>query len=179
MASALTVSGFDTREFAFYGFLPRQKKELRDKLTAMKQSGVPIAVVHESPHRVIDLVRAVTETLPGCRISASCDLTKLYEKTIRGTAQEVLEQLLANEKAEKGEYCLVLDMSGVTLDVPQAAPDASLEAQLFEALMDGCDWREAGERLTARGAKRNDVYRARTAVQRFLEEMTGEDETDE
>ncbi len=179
MASALSVSGFDTREFAFYGFLPRQKKELRDKLTAMKQSGVPIAVVHESPHRVIDLVRAVTETLPGCRISASCDLTKLYEKTIRGTAEEVLEQLLANEKAEKGEYCLVLDMSGVTLDVPQAAPDASLEAQLFEALMDGCDWREAGERLTARGAKRNDVYRARTAVQRFLEEMTGEDETDE
>ena len=179
MASALSVSGFDTREFAFYGFLPRQKKELRDKLTAMKQSGVPIAVVHESPHRVIDLVRAVTETLPGCRISASCDLTKLYEKTIRGTAQEVLEQLLANEKAEKGEYCLVLDMSGVTLDVPQAAPDASLEAQLFEALMEGCDWREAGERLTARGAKRNDVYRARTAVQRFLEEMTGEDETDE
>ena len=179
MASALSVSGFDTREFAFYGFLPRQKKELRDKLTAMKQSGVPIAVVHESPHRVIDLVRAVTETLPGCRISASCDLTKLYEKTIRGTAEEVLEQLLANEKAEKGEYCLVLDMSGVTLDVPQAAPDASLEAQLFEALMEGCDWREAGERLTARGAKRNDVYRARTAVQRFLEEMTGEDETDE
>lgn len=179
MASALSVSGFDTREFAFYGFLPRQKKELRDKLTAMKQSGVPIAVVHESPHRVIDLVRAIVETLPGCRISASCDLTKLYEKTIRGTAEEVLEQLLANEKAEKGEYCLVLDMSGVTLDVPQAAPDASLEAQLFEALMDGCDWREAGERLTARGAKRNDVYRARTAVQRFLEEMTGEDETDE
>ena len=179
MASALSVSGFDTREFAFYGFLPRQKKELRDKLTAMKQSGVPIAVVHESPHRVIDLVRAIVETLPGCRISASCDLTKLYEKTIRGTAEEVLEQLLANEKAEKGEYCLVLDMSGVTLDVPQAAPDASLEAQLFEALMEGCDWREAGERLTARGAKRNDVYRASTAVQRFLEEMTGEDETDE
>ncbi|MCI7736082.1 MAG: 16S rRNA (cytidine(1402)-2'-O)-methyltransferase [Clostridiales bacterium] len=179
MASALSVSGFDTREFAFYGFLPRQKKELRDKLTAMKQSGVPIAVVHESPHRVIDLVRAVTETLPGCRISASCDLTKLYEKTIRGTAQEVLEQLLANEKAEKGEYCLVLDMSGVTQETPKAAPDVSLEAQLFEALMEGCDWREAGERLTARGAKRNDVYRARTAVQRFLEEMTGEDETDE
>ena len=30
MASALSVSGFDTREFAFYGFLPRGKKELRE-----------------------------------------------------------------------------------------------------------------------------------------------------
>ena len=38
MASALSVSGFDTREFAFYGFLPRQKKELEKKLLAMKRS---------------------------------------------------------------------------------------------------------------------------------------------
>lgn len=30
--SALSVSGFDTREFAFYGFLPREKKDLREKL---------------------------------------------------------------------------------------------------------------------------------------------------
>ena len=30
MASALSVSGFDTREFAFYGFLPRQKRELSE-----------------------------------------------------------------------------------------------------------------------------------------------------
>jgi 16S rRNA (cytidine1402-2'-O)-methyltransferase len=35
MASALSVSGFDTREFAFYGFLPRAKKELREKLLAL------------------------------------------------------------------------------------------------------------------------------------------------
>jgi hypothetical protein len=45
MASALSVSGFDTREFAFYGFLPRGKKELREKLLAMKKSGVPVGVV--------------------------------------------------------------------------------------------------------------------------------------
>ncbi|MFQ9447771.1 MAG: hypothetical protein ACLR4A_10830 [Christensenellales bacterium] len=41
---------------------------------------MPIAVAHESPHRVIDLVSVICETLPGCRISASCDLTKLHEK---------------------------------------------------------------------------------------------------
>lgn len=170
MASALSVSGFDTREFAFYGFLPRQKGELRDKLVAMKRSGVPIAVVHESPHRVVDLVETIAGTLPGCRVSASCDLTKLYEKTIRGTADEVLALLRANEKAEKGEYCLVLDMSGAALPEQPAASAASLEAQIFEELLSGCDWREAGERLMARGEKRNDVYRARNRVRRFLEE---------
>ena len=184
MASALSVSGFDTREFAFYGFLPRGGKELREKLLAMRRSGVPVAVVHESPHRVIDLVEEIARTLPGCRVSASCDLTKLYEKTIRGDAQDVLAMLRANEKAEKGEYCLVLDMSGVTLDEEEPLPQASLEAQLFEELLCGSDLRAAGERLMERGAKRNEVYRARTNVQRFLEDMieqatAGEDESDE
>jgi len=182
MASALSVSGFDTREFAFYGFLPRGRKELREKLVAMKRSGVSVGVVHESPHRVIDLMEAVADTLPGCRVSASCDLTKLYEKTIRGDARDVLAMLRANEKAEKGEYCLVLDMSGVQLPEEAPASQASLEAQLFEELLCGSDLRAAGERLMERGAKRNDVYRARTNVQRFLTDMieqAGEDEDDE
>ena len=183
MASALSVSGFDTREFAFYGFLPRQKKELREKLLSMKRSGVPVGVVHESPHRVIELVRVIAETLPGCRVSASCDLTKLYEKTIRGTADEVLDMLEGNAKAEKGEYCLVLDMSGVQLEEQKAASSASLEAQLFEELLNGFDIRQASITLTERGHKRNDVYKARTNVQRFLDDLiadyTFEEEEDD
>ena len=183
MASALSVSGFDTREFAFYGFLPRQKKELREKLLSMNKSGVPVGVVHESPHRVIELVRVIAQTLPGCRISASCDLTKLYEKTIRGTADEVLEMLESNAKAEKGEYCLVLDMSCVQLPEQEEASSASLEAQLFEELLNGFDLRQAAMTLTERGYKRNDVYKARTNVQRFLDDLMyetqEEDEDDE
>ena len=183
MASALSVSGFDTREFAFYGFLPRQKKELREKLLSMKRSGVPVGVVHESPHRVIELVRVIAETLPGCLVSASCDLTKLYEKTIRGTADEVREMLEGNAKAEKGEYCLVLDMSAAELEEEKAATSASLEAQLFEELLNGYDIRQAAITLTERGYKRNDVYKARTNVQRYLDDLiadyTFEEEEDD
>ncbi len=172
-------------EFAFYGFLPRQKKELAKKLLDMKKSGTPIGVVHESPHRVIELVRTIGETLPGCRISASCDLTKLHEKTIRGTAEEVLALLEANDKAEKGEYCLVLDMSGVALEAQEEKSAASLEAQLFEEMLSGFDLRQAALTLTERGHKRNDVYRARTNVQRFLDDLMSdytfeeEDDSDE
>ena len=179
MASALSVSGFDTREFAFYGFLPRQKRELSEKLLQIARTGVPIAVAHESPHRVIDLVSVICETLPGCRISASCDLTKLYEKTIRGTAEEVLAMLRANEKAEKGEYCLVLDLHDVHVEERKAAYDTSLEARIFELLMAGQDMREAGDALMQQGEKRNDVYRARTAVQKFLEELWEDDDDEE
>ena len=179
MASALSVSGFDTREFAFYGFLPRQKRELSEKLLQIARTGVPIAVAHESPHRVIDLVSVICETLPGCRISASCDLTKLHEKTIRGTAEEVLAMLRTNEKAEKGEYCLVLDLHDVHVEEGKAAYDTSLEARIFELLMAGRDMREAGDALMQQGEKRNDVYRARTAVQKFLEELWEDDDDEE
>ena len=171
MAAALSVSGFDTREFAFYGFLPRKRGELAEKLRAIAASGVPVAVVHESPHRVIELVRTIAGTLPGCRISASCDLTKLYEKTIRGTAEEVLALLSANEKAEKGEYCLVLDLHGT--DVGKEKEEAAAltpELALLERMLQGETLREAAAALNGAGLRRNEVYRAKEKVRAFLEE---------
>ena len=176
MASALSVSGFDTREFAFYGFLPRKKSELEEKLKAIAGSGVPVAVVHESPHRVIDLLKTICGTLPGCLVSASCDLTKLHEKTVRGTAEQVLETLEADEKAEKGEYCLVLDLHDVRLpEAPGAETALPLEARILCAMMEGADLREAAARLTEQGEKRNEVYRAKEAVRAFLDGLNGEE----
>ena len=102
MAAAMSVSGFDCTEFTFYGFLPRQKNELREKLKDMARCSA-CAIVHESPYRVRELTETIAETLPEARVSASCDLTKLHEKTSRGTAREVADALAQNEKAEKGD----------------------------------------------------------------------------
>ena len=171
--AALSVSGFDTREFAFYGFLPREKKDLRAKLLAMARQA-PVAVVHESPFRVIELMETIAETLPGTRVSASCDLTKLHEKTLRGTAAEVLADLKANPKAEKGEYCLVLDFHGVTLPEEKApVADISLEARLTDLLLTGLDLREAQAALVEGGEKKNAVKAAALRLKRL---MTGEEE---
>ena len=175
MAAALSVSGFDTREFAFYGFLPRKRGELAEKLRAIAASGVPVAVVHESPHRVTELVQAVTDTLPGCRVSASCDLTKLYEKTVRGTAEEVLALLRANEKAEKGEYCLVLDLHEVRLRREEPAEALSPELMLLRRMMAGESLREAAAGLQEAGVRRNEAYRAKEAVRAFLARLEEEE----
>lgn len=45
--------------------------------------------------------------------------------------------------------------------------------------MAGRDMREAGDALMQQGEKRNDVYRARTAVQKFLEELWEDDDDEE
>ena len=169
--SALSVSGFDTREFAFYGFLPREKKDLREKLLDMAKS-VKVCAIHESPYRVTELVEVIADLLPATRISCSCDLTKLHEKTIRGTAGEVLDMLKANPKTEKGEYCLVLDFHEVVLQEEKApAAEVSLEAQLVEAMLqDGLDLRDAQSELVLQGAKKNAVKQAALRLKKLFAE---------
>lgn len=169
--AALSVSGFDTREFTFNGFLPREKKELREKLMDMARKS-KVAVVHESPYRVMELVATIAETLPDTCISASCDLTKLHEKTIRGTATEVLAQMQLNPKTEKGEYCLVLDFHQVELPQgKQPTADISLEAQLIDLLLTGMDLREAQSALVEDGYKKNAVKAAALRLKKLLEDV--------
>ena len=166
---ALSISGMDTREFAFYGFLPREKKALREKLLAMA-AGVPVAVVHESPFRVIELMETVAETLPETMASVSCDLTKLHELTLRGSAAEVLAALRTNPKTEKGEYCLVLDFHGVELpSAPAPAAEVSLEARLVEAMLQGNELRQAQAVLVEAGEKKNAVKAAALRLKKLLQ----------
>ena len=168
--AALSVSGFDTRAFAFYGFLPREKKDLREKLRSIAR-GPAVAVVHESPFRVMELMEQIAQTLPGAMVSASCDLTKLHEKTLRGTAAEVLGAMRLNPKAEKGEYCLVLDLHGVALPEEKApAAEISLEARLVDAMLGGLDVRAAQARLMDEGEKKNAVKAAALRLKRLLSE---------
>lgn len=175
--AALSVCGFDTREFAFYGFLPREKKELKEALLRIAK-GPAIGVVHESPFRVVELVQVLCDTLPGVRVSASCDLTKLHEKTIRGSAEEVLDALKANPKAEKGEYCLVLDFSAV--DLPEEkAPAAEIppEAMLVSLMTEGLTLRDAQSELVLQGMKKNAVKAAALRLKRMFDES--EEQEDE
>lgn len=166
--SAVSVSGFDFSAFTFYGFLPREKKELREKLLQIGRKGEG-AVFHESPHRVKALVAAIADTLPGARLSVSCDLTKLHELTLRGAPEKILARLEENEKSEKGEYCVVADLRQVKL--PEEAPVAqtSLEARLFEGLLRGESLRAAMQALISAGEKKNAVYAASLRVKALLD----------
>ncbi len=169
--AALSVSGFDAREWAFYGFLPREKKALREKLLSLS-AGPRVAIVHESPFRVTELVEMIAEILPDARLSLSCDLTKMHELTIRGNPAEVAAALRDNPKAEKGEYCLVMDLHDVPSPEPQAASaDISLEAQLVERMLAGSDLREAQAELADAGARKNAVKAAALRLKKLLTEV--------
>ena len=167
-AAAVSVSGFDFSSFTFYGFLPRENKELKEKLADIgrKSEG---AIFHESPHRVKNLVAMIGETLPGAKLSVSCDLTKLHELTLRGTPEEILSALEANDKSEKGEYCLVADLRNVMLPEEKPVIQASLEARIFDLLLQDISIRDAVEQLVSDGEKKNAVKAAALRVKELLD----------
>ena len=167
-AAAVSVSGFDFSSFTFYGFLPRESKELKEKLLDIgrKSEG---AIFHESPHRIKTLVAAIADTLPGAELSVSCDLTKLHELTLRGKPEDILTALEANEKSEKGEYCVVADLRNVTLPEEKPIIQASLEARIFDLVLNGVSLRDAVEALVEQGEKKNAVKAASLRVKDWIE----------
>lgn len=168
-AAAVSVSGFDFSSFTFYGFLPRENKELREKLIEIGRRSEG-AIFHESPYRIKNLVSLIAQTLPGAMLSLSCDLTKLHELTIRGTTDAVLQMLESNEKSEKGEYCLVVDLRQVELPQEKPIVQASCEARLFELMLQEISLRDAMEQLIAEGEKKNAVKAAALRVKEMLEQ---------
>lgn len=168
--AAVSVSGFDAREFAFYGFLPREKKDLKSRLKEIA-CGVPVAILHESPFRITELTECIAEVLPDAQMTVCCDLTKLHEKTMYGSPEEVLSLLRSNDKTEKGEYCVVLDLHNVTKEEPeQTTKPASVEARLIEEMKQGKTLREAQECLMAAGEKKNAVKQAALLLKKMFSE---------
>ena len=170
VVTALSASGFDAREFTFYGFLPRERKFLREKLDAIRRTNVPVCVFYESPHRIVELVREIAECWAGCDLCVCSDLTKKFERIYRGGAAQVLAELTANPGVEKGEYCIVADVSMLPpAQEPQAAADA-LVVMLAAIVHDEISIADAAQRALDAGCPRNDVYRAKLKLQDMFEE---------
>ena len=168
--AALSVSGFDLQEFAFYGFLPREKKAQQEKLLEMEEKGC-VSVVYESPHRIKDLLKNADTLALSAKVALFSDLTKHYERAYRGTPLEVLNELQANEKANKGEYVVVFSFAPKIKNQTQAPEKTfSLESQIFDFLYNGYTSKEAIALLIKDGVKKNEAYKASLNVKKFMEQ---------
>ena len=103
---ALVNSGFATDEFVFIGFLPH-KKGRQTKLKEIASIEKTI-LLYESPFRVLKLLEELklhigTER----RISCSREISKMFEETVRGTADELI--LHFTKKEPRGEFVVVIE----------------------------------------------------------------------
>ena len=170
VVTALSASGFDAREFAFYGFLPREKKPLKDKLESIRRAGVPVFVLYESPHRVVDLAAQLAELWPECMLCVCSDLTKRFERIYRGPAPEVLAQLQANPSVDKGEYCMAVDISMLPPAESPETPKLDAATFMLSRILEGDDLDEAVSAAKDAGYPRNELYRAKLKVSELFED---------
>jgi 16S rRNA (cytidine1402-2'-O)-methyltransferase len=103
---AYAYSGFNSTEFTFFGFLAHSGREREEKLKTVLSNKI-ISILYEAPHRLIKLLQELKQLSPNRKISLSKELTKLYEKHYRGTAEEILNTLKDIEI--KGEWVVVID----------------------------------------------------------------------
>ena len=101
---ALVLSGMSLDRFIYEGFLP-QKKGRQTRVKAIAQHDAT-TVMYESPHRIVKLL---TQLIGECGeerlVSASREITKLHEETVRGSLAEVKAHFETH--APKGEFVVV------------------------------------------------------------------------
>jgi len=102
---ALVNSGLPNDKFVFEGFLPVKKgRQTRLKLLAEETRTM---IFYESPHKILKSLGNFVEYFGADRpLSVSRELTKLYEETVRGTAEEVLKHF--TENPAKGEIVIIV-----------------------------------------------------------------------
>ena len=105
-AAAISIAGFDAQRFSFLGFLPRKPGKRRRAWEDAVKRGETL-VVYESPYRVVAALADLAAVAPGISVCACRELTKKFEESRRGTAEEVRASFAA-QKEIKGEFVLVV-----------------------------------------------------------------------
>lgn len=102
---ALVNSGLPNDKFVFEGFLPA-KKGRQTRLNFLAEE-LRTMIFYESPHKLIKTLTNFVEYFGADRpVSVSRELTKMYEETVRGSAEEVLNYYA--QKPPKGEIVIVV-----------------------------------------------------------------------
>jgi len=104
ITTALAVSGLPTDQFVYLGFLPRRKGQKRRVLNSVANEPRTI-VVFEAPHRLVETLSDIQDTLGNRPLALCRELTKLHEEIFRGKVSQAREHFTK----PKGEFTLVIE----------------------------------------------------------------------
>ena len=154
--NSLIVSGISTTEFSFYGFLPLNKKNRKEKLLQIMKDQKTV-ILYEAPHKLLKTLEDILENIgdvQGCLVR---ELTKIHEQKIYGTISELIN--LSPEP--KGEYVIVLDLNTNENSDDVDFSKMSLEEHynFYEKL--GLDKKEIIKQIAKdRNVNKNEIYQS-------------------
>ena len=114
LINALIPSGLNTKEFAFYGFLPLNKNNRKSVLERIKKEDKTV-ILYEAPHKLIKTLEDIQASLGDIDCVLARELTKIHEEFIRGSINSILEKMKEKE-AIKGEYIVLLDLNNNVIE---------------------------------------------------------------
>lgn len=168
--TALSISGLDTSNFTFIGFLPVDNKKLREKIEQIKKSSFSTFIIYESPKRLLKLVELLKENFMDSKIFIASDLTKIHERSFFGNIEEVYDIIKNDEKIEKGEYVVVLEKKLEKIELVEKK-EYSIEAELIDIIVkEKCDMKTAIKILNEKNKnlKKNDIYNASLNIKKIF-----------
>ena len=157
--TSLMCSGMDTTSFSFYGFLDRENKRIVNELEIIKSDSSNIAIIYESPKRIIKLLEKVNEILDNPYICLCNDLTKKFEKKYYGKTSDVINELNNNPNSELGEYVLLIEKNK---NIPEKQEELSCESMIVdEMIKNDCTMKDAIKLVSDKyKINKNNVYNA-------------------
>ena len=162
---ALVASGLPASRFVFEGFLPRENKERRARLSALRQEERTI-VLYASPHRLLADLRDLQEYLGEERRDRHCPGTdKVHEEFWRGRIGQALQDWGTGRSA--GVYLVVAGRPGAPADL------TAKYRELYEEIVEKQNKGEKLSRIVQEIAAREGISR-RGLYQYFLEKKKGE-----
>jgi len=100
----LSISGFPSDKFLFFGFLPK-KKGRRTFFNNLKNLFISTIVFYESPYRIKKTLLEIQNFLGDNEIVVGRELTKKFETIYRGKISQVLPQI-----KPKGEFTIAMKL---------------------------------------------------------------------
>jgi len=150
--AALSASGLPTDAFHFGGFLPPKAGQRARVLKSLADETATL-VFYEAPHRILEALETIEQTLGSRPVVVARELTKVHEEFVRGAASEVRAELAARD-AIKGEITLLIGKA------IEPAPDTTpIEDAVADLVRAGTPRMDAIKQVARnRGLSKRDVY---------------------
>ena len=154
-ATALALSGMDSRRFLFEGFLAVDKKQRSEQLDFLK--GLPCTIIlYEAPHKLSGTLRDLLAALGDRKLVIVRELTKIHEEVLRTTLADAVETYPNNDL--KGELVLLLEGTSKTAEELSMEEAVDLAKEYITAGMSQNEAAKLAAKQT--GFKKGDLYKA-------------------
>ena len=104
---ALQLSGMPINEFYFAGFFPKSIKNMNMFIKSINEIDKTV-VFFVSTHKIKRCLEVLNKEVKDRFVSVSKELTKINEKTYRGSIDEIINEITEHEENFKGEFVVVV-----------------------------------------------------------------------